>query len=185
MSAITAERSVPPPAATPQTSSASERMPRSSIALSAGLHIGLFVLILLGPAEPVPAQAAAGHADRRRSRDDRAGDPRHPAQPVPAEARRQARGRDRATGAKAGAEARAARPAPPPRPQRRRRPRRRRSRSRRPSRPRPRRRQSRSRPRLRRHRRPSQSRKPSRSGSCITCRAPNPRRATRRPSKRC
>jgi hypothetical protein len=48
MSAITAERSVPPPAATPQTASASERMPRSSIALSAGLHIGLFVLILLG-----------------------------------------------------------------------------------------------------------------------------------------
>jgi hypothetical protein len=62
MSAITAERSVPPPAATPETSSASERMPRSSIALSAGLHIGLFVLILLGlpnlfrhkPAEDMP-----------------------------------------------------------------------------------------------------------------------------------
>ena len=48
MSAITIERSAPPPAATPETSSASERMPRSSIALSAGLHIGLFVLILVG-----------------------------------------------------------------------------------------------------------------------------------------
>src|SRR5438067_853655 len=48
MSAITAEHSVPPPAAKPETSSASERMPRSSIALSAGLHIGLFALILLG-----------------------------------------------------------------------------------------------------------------------------------------
>ena len=45
MSAITAEHSVPPPAAKPETSSASERMPRSSIALSAGLHIGLFALI--------------------------------------------------------------------------------------------------------------------------------------------
>src|SRR5207237_182119 len=62
------------------------------------------------PAEPVPAQAARGHAYRRRSRDDRAGDPRHPAQPVPAKARRQARGCDRATSAKARAETRAARP---------------------------------------------------------------------------
>jgi hypothetical protein len=46
MSAITVERGRPPPLAKPQTGS-SDPMP-GGIALSAGLHIGLFVLILLG-----------------------------------------------------------------------------------------------------------------------------------------
>src|ERR1051326_5423553 len=62
MSAITAERSMPPPGETRETPPASEGIPGSSIALSAGLHIGLFLLILLGlpnlfrhkPAEDMP-----------------------------------------------------------------------------------------------------------------------------------
>lgn len=47
MSAITVERSAPPAPAKPANASA-EPMPRGGIALSAGLHIGLFVLIVLG-----------------------------------------------------------------------------------------------------------------------------------------
>src|SRR5919205_1365137 len=61
MSAITVERGAPPAPAKPETSSP-DPMPRGGIALSAGLHIGLFVLILLGlpnlfrhkPAEDMP-----------------------------------------------------------------------------------------------------------------------------------
>ena len=46
MSAITVEHGRPPPAAK-QENTSSEPMP-GSIALSAGFHIGLFVLILVG-----------------------------------------------------------------------------------------------------------------------------------------
>src|SRR5919205_3030407 len=47
MSAITVERGAPPAPAKPETSSP-DPMPRGGIALSAGLHMGPFVLLVLG-----------------------------------------------------------------------------------------------------------------------------------------
>ena len=84
-------------------------------------------------AEPVPQTAAAGHADRGAARDDRAGDPRHHAEPVPPApggqaraAARPARADTRTEAGAAGAEPRTAPfgrgstpppPPPPPKPE--------------------------------------------------------------------
>ena len=84
-----------------------EMTPRG-LAFSAALHAGIVALVAVRAAVAVPPPAAAGDADRGAAGDDRAGDPRHPAQPVQAETRGQARAAGRRAGAETGAEARAA-----------------------------------------------------------------------------
>ena len=160
------------------------------IALSAALHVGSRRRPDCRPAAAVRPAAAAGNADRRAAGDDRAGDPRDPAQSRTSRDRMPSRRcrMSSAPGAEAGAQARAAaslhpsrrpRRAPPPaaapEPSRNRR---RRSRSRRHRRRRSRRSPSRSRrSRSRSRSRPSQGKSPSR-------RAKWPRGRSRRPEAR-